>query len=83
MAHQYVAQQYGISERKKNPVSCNNFMPDWNTLHWSKKKKSSNSRASLSASYAARPSRDHLAADSVRVKLSSLPATVSPVAHLA
>ena len=47
------------------------------------KKKKSNSRASLSASYAARPSRDHLATDSVRVKLSSLSATVSPVARLA
>ena len=40
-------------------------------------------RSSLSASYAARPSRDHLATDSVRVKLSSLSATaVSPVTRL-
>ena len=37
--------------------------------------------AELSASYAARPSRDHLATDSVRVKLSSLSVTVIPVAR--
>ena len=47
------------------------------------KTKKSNSRASLSLSYAARPSRHHLATDSVRVKISSLSATVSPVARLA
>ena len=35
----------------------------------------------LPASYAARPSRDQLAIDSIRVKLSSLSATVSPVAR--
>ena len=46
------------------------------------KRNKSNSRA-LSASYAARSSRDHLATDSVRVKLSSLSATVRPVARLA
>ena len=39
------------------------------------KRKTMNSRASLSASYAAHPSRNHLATDSVRVKLSSLSAT--------
>ena len=37
----------------------------------------------LSASYAARRSRDNLATNSVRVKLSSLSAAVSPVARLA
>ena len=42
-----------------------------------------NSKDSLSASYAARPSRDHPATDSVREKLSSLSATVGPVARLA
>ena len=73
-----------FSERKSEiPVpSCNNFMTDWNNLHRSKKKQM-NSRASLPASYTARPSRDHLAIDSVRVKLSALSATVSPVARLA
>ena len=48
-----------------------------------KKKKKTNSRAPLSTSYAGRPSRDHLATDSVRMKLSSLSATMSPVARLA
>ena len=43
--------------------------------------KKSNSRASLSASYAACPSRDRLATDSVWVKLSLLSATVSLVAR--
>ena len=73
-----------FSERKKNPrpLSCNNFLPDWNTLHRSKIR-TKNSRASLSASYAARPSRDYLATGSVRVELSSLSATVTPVARLA
>ena len=37
----------------------------------------------LSASYAARPPRDHLATDSIRVKVSLLSATVSPVDRLA
>ena len=40
-------------------------------------------RAPLSVSYAARPSRNHLATDSLRVKLSSLSVTESPVARLA
>ena len=34
-------------------------------------------------SYVARPSRDHLATDSVRVKLSSISATVGPAARFA
>ena len=46
------------------------------------KRKKSNRRASLSTSYAARPSRDHLATDAVRVKLSFLSAAVSPGARL-
>ena len=75
------------SEKNQIPVPShvpgNHFLhDDWNTLHRSKRKKS-NSRASLSASYAARPSRAHLTTDSVRVKFSSLSATVSPVARLA
>ena len=36
-----------------------------------------------SASYVARPSRDHIATDTVRVKLSSLSTPVSPDARLA
>ena len=53
-------------------------------LHPVKKKKreKSNRRGSLSASYDARPSRDHLATESVRVKLSFLSAAVRPVARL-
>ena len=59
------------------------FFVYWNTLHRSKNKNKTYSRASLSVSYATRPSRDHLATASVRVKLSLLSATVSPVARLA
>ena len=70
--------------RNKNnprPLSSKNFLPDWNILLSLKscqeeKREKSNRRASLSASYAARPSRNHLATDSVRVKLSSLSASV-------
>ena len=69
-------------KRKSPSLSCNEFLPDWNTLHGSEKTPH-NSGASLSASYAARPFRDHLATDSVRVKLPLLSATVSPVARLA
>ena len=69
-------------KEKKTFPSRNNFLSDWNTSTGVTKKQK-NSRASLAASYAARPSRDHLATDSVRVELSPLSATVSPVARLA
>ena len=55
----------------------NKLLPEWNILHRPKKKKK-NSKAFLSASYTARLSRDHLTTDLVRVKLSSLSATVIP-----
>ena len=47
-----------------------------------RRKKNEQKSFSLSASHAARPSRDRLAIDSVRVKLSSISATVSLVARL-
>ena len=74
--------KHEISERKMNPrpLLSDNFLPDWKTLH-SSQRNQSNSKASLSASYAARPSRDKVATDSVRVKLFSLSTTVSPVAR--
>ena len=59
-----------------SPLCCNSFPPEWNTLHRSETKQSS-SRASLSASHAAHPSRGRLATDSVRVKLPSPSATSS------
>ena len=74
-----------ISERKKYPfpLSCSNFLPDWNTIHpVNRIKIKIIEHKRLSLSLVRRPPRDHLATDSVRVKLSFLSATVSPVARL-
>ena len=71
-------------EDKQNPrrLSCA-FFCLIGTPCTGRKRKKTNGRASLSASYVARSSRDHLATDSARVKLSLRSAIVSPVARLA
>ena len=77
-------------KKKSRPLSRNNFCLI-GTPSNSQERKKTNSRASLLASYADRPSRDHLATDSVRVRFSSLfyhseprrPPHVKPGAHRA
>ena len=59
---------------------CNYFPPHWNTLRRSKKKRTAEL---CTASCAARASRHHLRTDSDGVNISSLSATLSPVARLA
>ena len=85
-----------LQHRKNNEKDTENFGKKKKTLSphvilfcligtpcTGQRRKKSNSRACLSASYAARPSREHLATDSVQLKISSRSATVSPVARLA
>ena len=69
-----------VKKKNPRPLSCNNCLPA-GTLCTSQEKNKMNSRASLSASYTARPSGDYLVTDSVRVKVSSLSVTVIPVAR--
>ena len=71
------------SGRKKNPRPSPEIMFRLIGTPCTGQKEKMNNKASLSPSYAARPSRDHLATDSGRAKLSSLFATVNPVARLA
>ena len=70
--------------KKKNPQSSRVIIFCLIGTPCTGKKKQKKLQQSFSLSLvAARPSRDHLATDSVRVKLSLLSATVSPVARLA